>query len=548
MNATGAWDRLEPKLAATNARVAALESDPSRRNSFVAYTMERDSAYCDLDGERLLMMSGYSYLGLAGDERVVAAAKAAVDVYGTGNHGVRALAGTIPLHEELEAEVARFAHRERALVFGSGYAANVGTVGALVGQGDTVLIDKYDHASIVDGCRLSGATVTRFRHNDVEHLERRLKAASPTGVRLVIVDSVYSMDGDIAPLPELREVCDRYDACSWSTRPTPWASSARPAAASRSTSTTRSASTSNSAPSPRPSPPWAAGSPAATTSSATCATPPARSCSPPPLAPPDRRRPGVPADPAPRARARHPHPGPGRTPAQAPQRRRHLHHGLHHRRAARHRRLRRRRLRLRHRLPQGRRHRPARRHPRRAQRPGPAAHRGHRPPHRGRHRLRRRRVPDRRRPDRPDLRTAAPARRGEEAMAPPHRPPIAVTGLGVVSPPATPSASSGTPSPPGAPPPPPSPTRRWPATRYAWAAASATCPRTARCPPRTPAAWTPSPSTAPSPPSPPTTTPAAPNPGPGAARSWSATRSADAPPATASPRSTPGTARCGSPR
>ncbi|MEU9047648.1 MULTISPECIES: aminotransferase class I/II-fold pyridoxal phosphate-dependent enzyme [unclassified Kitasatospora] len=212
MNATGAWDRLEPKLAATNARVAALESDPSRRNSFVAYTMERDSAYCDLDGERLLMMSGYSYLGLAGDERVVAAAKAAVDVYGTGNHGVRALAGTIPLHEELEAEVASYAHRERALVFGSGYAANVGTVGALVGQGDTVLIDKYDHASIVDGCRLSGATVTRFRHNDVDHLERRLKAAAPTGVRLVIVDSVYSMDGDIAPLPELREVCDRYDA------------------------------------------------------------------------------------------------------------------------------------------------------------------------------------------------------------------------------------------------------------------------------------------------------------------------------------------------
>ncbi|MEU8517038.1 aminotransferase class I/II-fold pyridoxal phosphate-dependent enzyme [Kitasatospora sp. NPDC048722] len=210
--ATAAWQRLQPKLDQTLERVGALEFDASRRNSFVAYTMERDSAYCDLDGERLLMMSGYSYLGLAGDERVVAAAKAAVDVYGTGNHGVRALAGTIPLHEELEAEVARFAGRERALVFGSGYAANVGTVGALVGQGDTVLIDKYDHASIVDGCRLSGATVTRFRHNDVEHLERRLKAASTTGVRLVIVDSVYSMDGDIAPLPALREVCDRHGA------------------------------------------------------------------------------------------------------------------------------------------------------------------------------------------------------------------------------------------------------------------------------------------------------------------------------------------------
>ncbi|MFJ9210570.1 aminotransferase class I/II-fold pyridoxal phosphate-dependent enzyme [Streptomyces sp. NPDC102264] len=212
MNTSGGWERLAPKLAATHRRVRALEWEPARRNSFVTYTVERDSAYADLDGERLLMMSGYSYLGLAGDERVVAAAKAAVDLYGTGNHGVRALAGSIPLHEELEAEVARFAGRQEALVFGSGYAANVGTVGALVGAGDTVLIDKYDHASIVDGCRLSGATVTRFRHNDVGHLARRLAAASPDGIRLVIVDSVYSMDGDIAPLPELRRVCDEHNA------------------------------------------------------------------------------------------------------------------------------------------------------------------------------------------------------------------------------------------------------------------------------------------------------------------------------------------------
>nr|WP_202532525.1 8-amino-7-oxononanoate synthase [Streptomyces sp. SID3212] len=199
-------------MDATRRRVQSLEWEPARRNSFVTYTVERDSAYADLDGRRLLMMSGYSYLGLAGDERVVRAAQAAVELYGTGNHGVRALAGSIPLHEELEAEVAQFAGRDRALVFGSGYAANVGTVGALVGAGDTVLIDKYDHASIVDGCRLSGATVTRFRHNDVDHLDRRLAAASPDGIRLVIVDSVYSMDGDIAPLPELRRVCDAHDA------------------------------------------------------------------------------------------------------------------------------------------------------------------------------------------------------------------------------------------------------------------------------------------------------------------------------------------------
>ncbi|WP_103532642.1 aminotransferase class I/II-fold pyridoxal phosphate-dependent enzyme [Streptomyces sp. SM11] len=210
--ASAAWGRVAHKLEATRRRVDSLEWESERRNSFVPYTAERDTAYVDLDGRRLLMMSGYSYLGLSGDERVVAAARAAADRYGTGNHGVRALAGSIPLHEELEAEVAAVAERERAIVFGSGYAANVGTIGALVGPGDTVYVDKYAHASIVDGCRLSGATVVRFRHNDTDHLARRMEAAAPGGVRLVIVDSVYSMDGDIAPLPRLREVCDAHEA------------------------------------------------------------------------------------------------------------------------------------------------------------------------------------------------------------------------------------------------------------------------------------------------------------------------------------------------
>lgn len=212
MKASEAWRRVAPKLEATRRRIDALESDPSRKNSFVPYGIDRHSAQVELDGQRYLMMSGYSYCGLGGDERVVAAAKAAVEQYGTGAHGVRALAGSTPLHEELEAEVARFLGRESALVFGSGYAANVGTIGALCGPGDTVFIDKYDHASIVDGCKLSGATVTRFRHNDPNHLDQRLRAASPDGVRLVVVDSVYSMDGDIAPLPQLREVCDAHNA------------------------------------------------------------------------------------------------------------------------------------------------------------------------------------------------------------------------------------------------------------------------------------------------------------------------------------------------
>lgn len=203
---------LEKKLAATRRRVGALESAPHRRNSFMPYVPVAGTPFVDVEGERLLMMSGYSYLGLAGDPRLAAAVTSAVEMYGTGAHGVRALAGSTPLHQDLEDEIAAFTERESALVFSSGYAANVGTIGALCGQGDHVFVDKLDHASIVDGCQLSGASVTRFRHNDPEHLDARLAAAPAGGIRLVIVDSVYSMDGDIAPLPALREVCDRHGA------------------------------------------------------------------------------------------------------------------------------------------------------------------------------------------------------------------------------------------------------------------------------------------------------------------------------------------------
>lgn len=200
------------KIAATRTRVGELESTPDHRNSFLPYTPEPDSPYVDFEGRRLLMMSGYSYLGLAGDPRVMAGAKAAIDAYGTGAHGVRALAGTTPLHHTLEQTVAGIVGREASLVFSSGYAGNVGTIAGLCGPGDHIFVDKYDHASIVDGCQLSGASVTRFRHNDPDHLDHRLSLAPAGGLRIVIVDSVYSMDGDIAPLPELREVCDRHDA------------------------------------------------------------------------------------------------------------------------------------------------------------------------------------------------------------------------------------------------------------------------------------------------------------------------------------------------
>jgi glycine C-acetyltransferase len=199
-------------MQVTKRRVAELELNGARRHSFVEYDLQPRSPYVRVKRKKYLMMSGYSYLGLNGDERVVRAAQKAVERYGTGGHGVRPLAGSIPLHGELERAVAKFAGRPAAIVFSSGYAANVGTAGALVGPGDQVFLDKIDHASIVDGCQLSGAEVTRFRHNDPAHLESRLRSAPADGLRLVIVDSVYSMDGDIAPLPALREVCDRNNA------------------------------------------------------------------------------------------------------------------------------------------------------------------------------------------------------------------------------------------------------------------------------------------------------------------------------------------------
>ena len=209
---TTSTEVLSQRMRQTIDRVDALELSGARRHSFVPYDVELGSPHARLDGRRLLTMSGYSYLGLSGDPRVIDAAASALHRYGSGCHGVRALAGSLPIHEELEAEIALTVGRDDAIAFGSGYAANVGTIGSLCGPGDTVIIDKADHASIVDGCRLSGATVARFRHNDPEHLDRRLTDCRPGGLRLVIVDSVYSMDGDIAPLPQIREVCDRHDA------------------------------------------------------------------------------------------------------------------------------------------------------------------------------------------------------------------------------------------------------------------------------------------------------------------------------------------------
>ncbi len=160
----------------------------------------------------MIMLGSYSYLGLIGHPKINAAAKAAIDKYGTGTHGVRLLAGSLVLHNELEARIAEFKKTDGAITFSSGYVTNLATISNLLRKGDTVISDKLNHASIVDGCLLSMATHVRFRHNDMDHLERRLRAANPHGRKLVVADSVFSMDGDIINLPEVVKLCKKYDA------------------------------------------------------------------------------------------------------------------------------------------------------------------------------------------------------------------------------------------------------------------------------------------------------------------------------------------------
>jgi 8-amino-7-oxononanoate synthase len=164
-----------------------------------------------VDGRELLNFSSNDYLGLAADERVVAAARAALDVHGLGAGASRLVVGDTTAHQSLERALARFEGTEAALLFNSGYAANVGALTALFGPGDVLFSDALNHASLIDGCRLSRARVVVYPHRDVEALEALLRE-NPGVRRAVVTDTVFSMDGDRAPLAALREVCTRHGA------------------------------------------------------------------------------------------------------------------------------------------------------------------------------------------------------------------------------------------------------------------------------------------------------------------------------------------------
>ena len=164
-----------------------------------------------MEGHKVLMFGSNAYTGLTGDERVIAAAHKALDKYGSGCAGSRFLNGTLDLHIQLEKELAEFENKDEALCFSTGFSVNAGVIPAIAGRGDYIICDDRDHASIVDGRRLSFATQLRYKHNDMEDLERVLQKLPYEAIKLIIVDGVFSMEGDLAKLPEIVELKRKYN-------------------------------------------------------------------------------------------------------------------------------------------------------------------------------------------------------------------------------------------------------------------------------------------------------------------------------------------------
>ena len=165
----------------------------------------------EMGGHEVLMFGSNAYTGLTGDQRVIDAAKAALDKYGSGCAGSRFLNGTLDLHVQLEKELAEFVHKDDTLCFSTGFSVNAGVLAVVVGRGDYIICDDRDHASIVDGRRLSFARQLHYKHNDMEDLENLLKGLPQEAVKLIVVDGVFSMEGDLANLPKIVELKHKYN-------------------------------------------------------------------------------------------------------------------------------------------------------------------------------------------------------------------------------------------------------------------------------------------------------------------------------------------------
>lgn len=164
------------------------------------------------DGSSVMMFGSNSYLGLSDDPRLKEAAIKAIEKYGTSCSGSRFLNGTLDIHEELEEKLARFVGKDQAVTFSTGFQVNLGVISALGFRGGYILLDDTDHACIIDGSRLCWSTVYKFKHNDMDALEKKLKACEPDAPKMIVVDGVYSMLGDLCPLPQICELAEKYNA------------------------------------------------------------------------------------------------------------------------------------------------------------------------------------------------------------------------------------------------------------------------------------------------------------------------------------------------
>ena len=164
------------------------------------------------DGSKVLMFGSNSYLGLSDDPRLKEAAVAAIRKYGTSCSGSRFLNGTLDIHEELEAKLAKFVGKDAAVTYSTGFQVNLGVVSCLGFRGGYTFLDALDHACIIDGSRLGFAEIRKFAHNDMDALESKLKLVPSDAPKLIVVDGVYSMEGDIAPVPKMVELCEKYNA------------------------------------------------------------------------------------------------------------------------------------------------------------------------------------------------------------------------------------------------------------------------------------------------------------------------------------------------
>ena len=185
------------------------------REGFYPYFIpleENEGTEVEFEGHRLIMCGSNNYLGLTTHPKVRRAAKDAIDRYGTSCTGSRFLNGTLALHEKLEKELAEFVSKDNSLVFSTGMQVNLGTISALTGRSDVLILDKDDHASIVDGARLGYGKIERFRHNDIDHLERVLQSIPDNLGKLIVVDGVFSMGGDLADLPAIIPLAKKYSA------------------------------------------------------------------------------------------------------------------------------------------------------------------------------------------------------------------------------------------------------------------------------------------------------------------------------------------------